>query len=37
MHYYEQIKKGLNPVFLKFDLEQDLITCKPLQKDGEYL
>jgi len=37
MHYYEQIKKGLNSVFLKFDLEDDLITCKPLQQDGEYL
>lgn len=37
MKYYEQMKEGLNPVFLKFDLEDDLITCKPLQNGGEYI
>ena len=37
MMYYEQPKEGLNPVFMKFDLEDDLITCKPLKRDGQYL
>ena len=37
MMYYELPKEGLNPIFLKFDLDEDLITCKPLKKDGIYL
>ena len=37
MMYYELPKQGLNPIFLKFELEDDLITCKPLKKDGNYL
>ena len=37
MKYYEQEKQGLNSVFLKFDLEDDLITCKPLKNGGEYI
>ena len=37
MVYYEMDKEGLNGLFLKFHLEDDLITCKPLQINGEYL
>lgn len=37
MMYYEQVKEGLNPVFIKFDLEDDLITCKPLKSNGQYM
>ena len=37
MMYYEQAKEGLNPVFIKFDLDDDLITCRPLKRDGQYL
>ena len=37
MVYYEMDKEGLNGIFLKFDLESDLITCKPLKINGEYL
>ena len=37
MMYYEQPKEGLNPVFIKFDLEDDLISCKPLKCDGQYM
>ena len=37
MCYYEQSKEGLNPVFLKFDLDEDLISCKPLKIDQEYM
>ena len=37
MVYYEMPKEGLNSIFLKFRLEPDLITCKPLQINGEYL
>ena len=37
MIYYELPKEGLNGIFLKFQLEPDLITCKPLKINGEYL
>ena len=37
MIYYELPKEGLNSIFLKFILSPDLITCKPLKINGEYL
>ena len=37
MKYYEQEKEGLNPVFIKFDLDDDLISCKPLRANNKYL
>ena len=37
MVYYEMNKEGLNNIFCKFHLEDDLITCKPLQINGQYL
>ena len=37
MIYYELPKEGLNGIFLKFHLEDDLITCKPLKENNEYL
>ena len=37
MIYYEMPKEGLNPIFLKFRLEPDLITCKPLKINDEYM
>ena len=37
MIYYELPKQGLNPIFLKFEIEDDLITCKPLKINGVYL
>ena len=37
MYYYEQEKDGLNSVFIKFDLDDDLITCKPRRINDEYI
>ena len=37
MKYYEEEKEGLNPVFLKFDIADDLISCKPRKIDNEYI
>ena len=35
--YYEQLKRGLNDIFCKFQVQNDHITCKPLSKDGKLL
>ena len=32
-----QMKKGLSDIFVKFRLEDDGITCKPLTLNGQYL
>ena len=32
-----QMKKGLSDIFLKFPLDDDGITCKPLTVNNEYL
>ena len=35
--YYEIAKKGLNNIFLKYDVQDDLITCKPIRRNGKVL
>ena len=30
-------KKALNPIFTKMEVQNDLVTIKPLQKNNEYL
>ena len=35
--YYEMSKRALNSIFLKYDVQQDRITCKPLRRDGKIL
>ena len=37
MIYYETKKKGLNPVFKKFRVQSDRISCLPLTKNGKIL
>ena len=37
MIYYENDKKGLNPIFKKFRVQSDRISCLPLTKDGKIL
>ena len=37
MIYYENQKVALNPVFKKFRVQTDKITCLPLCKDGKIL
>ena len=37
MAYKESNKKALNSVFRKFYVENDRITCSPLQLNGKYL
>ena len=37
MKYYEMTKSGLNPVFIKFEVDDDLISCKPLKINNEYM
>ena len=32
-----QLKKGLSDIFVKFRLDDDAITCKPLTLNGQYL
>ena len=32
-----QIKRGLSDIFLKFPLDDDGITCRPLKVNGKYL
>ena len=32
-----QIKSGLSDIFVKFHLEDDGITCRPIKINGEYL
>ena len=35
--YTETLKKGLNPVFKKFRVQSDRISCLPLSKNGKIL
>lgn len=35
--FTETLKKGLNPVFKKFRVQDDKITCLPLTENGEIL
>ena len=35
--YYEQPKRALNNINLKFVVDDDLITCSPLKRDGKIL
>lgn len=35
--YYEQTKKALNNICLKFDVADDMITMSPLKRDGKVL
>ena len=37
MIYYENEKKGLNPIFKKFRVQSDRISCLPLTKNGKIL
>ena len=37
MIYYETDKRGLNPVFKKFRVQSDRISCLPLTKNGKVL
>ena len=37
MIYYETTKNALNPVFKKFRVQTDKISCLPLCKDGKFL
>ena len=32
-----QIKSGLSDIFVKFHLEDDGITCRPIKINGQYL
>ena len=32
-----QLKSGLSDIFVKFHLEDDGITCKPIKINGKYL
>ena len=35
--YNETSKKGLNPIFKKFRVQSDKISCLPLTRNGDYL
>lgn len=37
MIYYETHKRGLNPIFKKFRVQSDKISCLPLTKNGKVL
>ena len=37
MIYYESVKRGLNPVFKKYRVQEDKISCLPLCKNGNIL
>ena len=37
MIYYETSKNALNPIFKKFRVQDDRISCLPLCKDGKIL
>ena len=37
MIYYETSKKGLNPIFKKFRVQSDKISCLPLSRNGKIL
>ena len=37
MIYTETSKKGLNPIFKKFRVQSDKISCLPLTRNGEIL
>ena len=37
MIYYETKKNALNPIFKKFRVQTDKISCLPLCKDGKFL
>ena len=37
MIYYQQVKRGLNNIFCKFQVDHDRITCHPLCKNGKIL
>ena len=37
IEYYENEKRWLNPVFKKFRVQSDRITCLPLTKSGKIL
>ena len=37
MIYYETSKRALNPIFKKFRVQDDHISCLPLCKDGKIL
>ena len=30
-------KRALNPIFTKLEVQEDLVTIKPLKKNGEYI
>ena len=30
-------KRALNPIFTKLEVQSDLVTVRPLQKDGQYI
>jgi hypothetical protein len=30
-------KRALNPDYIKHEVQEDLITIKPLQRDGQYI
>ena len=35
--YYEVSKRALNAIFLKYDVQADRITCKPIRRNGKVL
>ena len=37
LQYVETSKRGLNPIFKKFRVQEDKISCLPLCKNGKYL
>ena len=37
IEYYENSKKGLNPIFKKFRVQSDKISCLPLTQNGKVL
>ena len=37
MSRIEQVKKGLTDIFVKFPVDEDMITCRPLKHDSKYL
>ena len=37
MIYYQQVKRGLNNIFCKYQVDNDRITCHPLCKNGKIL